>query len=129
MRYVYNGDDGKGLLSLTVRDDQDPETGYDFPMIVFGSGNLSGKMKGYLYKDSNEMVMSYEASSGAMREIRLGEDGVFITPYDLEAIAFTTGGFSVQYSGETYDWTWTKDVNGKITQLEIDNRTIPVTWA
>lgn len=128
MRYVYDGVDTKGILKLTIRDDNDAETGYDFPMMIWGAGNLAGRMKGYLYKDSDEMVMSYENAAGEMREIRLGEDGVTITPFSLEGIAFNSGGFSVTYSGETMVWTWTKDGTGKITSLTNEDGTVPVTW-
>jgi hypothetical protein len=125
MRYVYDGPDGLGLSKLQLFFE---DSGSFVPTMVWGAGNLAGRMKGYIYKDTEAMVVAYESSTGEMREIRLGEDGVFITPYDLEEIAFSTGGFSVKYSGQTYDWAWTKDGNGKITQLETEDRTIPVTW-
>lgn len=48
---------------------------------------------------------------------------------DLTALVINSTGFSATYSGVPYTWTWTKDGNGRITQLESDGRTIPVTWS
>jgi hypothetical protein len=123
MQFVYHED-----IKLKIFHEIDPETGYANPKIVLGAGNQSGKMKGYIYKDSDELVIAYETSAGEMREIRLGENGIFITPYDLESIVFSSAGFAVKYSGETYNWTWAKDGTGKITSLTNEDGTVPVTW-
>jgi len=129
MRYVYDGPDGLGVSKLQLFF----EPGGSFvPTMVWGQGVGStidpDRGKGFIYKDPTGMVVSYKSATGEMREIRLDDDGVFITPYDLEEIAFGSTGFSVKYSGQTYEWAWTKDGSGKITQLEIEDRTIPVTW-
>jgi len=124
MVYVYDE-----LVKLKFYHDIDPETGYANPMMIFGAGDLNGRSKGYMYKDADELVLSFENSVGEMREIRMGEDGIIITPYELQAITFSATGFAATYSGTTYDWTWTKDGTGKITELQHDGNTIPVTWA
>lgn len=123
LQYIYTE-----LVKLRLYHEIDADTGNAVPKMVWGAGNPAGRQKGYLYKDSTGMVVSYENASGVMREIRLDEDGVFITPYDLEGIAFGSNGFEVVYSGCTFEYTWTKDGYGKITQLQTDGRTIPVTW-
>lgn len=94
----------------------------------FGSTTYPERGKAFIYKGTDGLTIEYFNAAGETREIRLDEDGVFITPYDLESISFSSTGFSVTYSGETYVWTWTKDGAGKITSLQIDGRTIPVTW-
>ena len=123
LQYLYTE-----LVKLKLFHEIDENTGYANPKIVLGAGNAAGRQKGYLYKDGDELVLSYENASGAMREIRLGENGIYITPYNLEGISFGANGFSVDYSGETFDYTWSKDGAGKITSLQIDGQTIPVTW-
>jgi hypothetical protein len=75
MQYAYTE-----TTKMKLYNELDPVTGYTLPKISFGAGSLSGKMKGYIYKDSNEFILSYENIDGEMREIRLGEDGITMNP-------------------------------------------------
>lgn len=86
--------------------------------------------KTYIYKSAfGYEINYYDSQDGTLRQIKLSDDGVFITPYDLEQLDFYSTGFSAKYSGITYAWTWTKDGSGKITSLTTDdNVSIPVTW-
>jgi hypothetical protein len=102
------------------------------PRIILGAGHENPtypeRGKFFIDKDTDGGVLEYITSSGESRVIKLGEAGISITPYALEAISFNSGGFSVTYSGETMVWTWTKDGTGKITSLTNEDGTVPVTW-
>ncbi len=55
--------------------------------------------------------------------------GGIADPNNLESIDFYANGFSATYDGNTVSYTWTKDIDGKITSLITeDNVVIPVTW-
>lgn len=95
-RFVYNGEDGLGLVALKIYHKPDPETGYSYPLMEFGAGNPLGRQKGFLYKDTDEFAMTYtKASDGTETGMSIIDDGpqnvngvgvkamrnTFITPY------------------------------------------------
>jgi len=135
MRFVYNGPDGIGFVKLSIFHRYDEVTGYYNPLIKLGAGSGVGdNATATIEKKTDGLYLTYTATGAGERDageevsVALTDDGVFITPYDLEEIDFSASGFDVTYSGESYAWTWTKDGAGKITQLQIDGRSIPVTW-
>jgi len=48
----------------------------------------------------------------------------------LSKLSFHSNGFTAEYSGTNVGYRWTKDGDGKITQLENINSSevVPVTW-
>lgn len=117
---------------MELRFDLDAETGYYIPKLVLGAGDgvLENSAKAYIYKGTTGLELDYyKSNTGDLRQIKLSDDGVFITPYDLESIDFYDNGFSAVYGGQTIAFTWTTDANGVITELTTEDLdTIPVTW-
>jgi len=135
MRFVYNGPNGVGLLKLAIFHRWNADTKTFNPVIRLGAGTGVGNNGTCeIEKKTDGLYMTYIATgSGALsagKEVLLAltDNGVIISPFQLEAIAFNSGGFSVTYSGETMVWTWTKDGAGKITSLTNEDGTVPVTW-
>jgi hypothetical protein len=124
---VYEYDE---LIKLKISF-EDVEGTY-IPRIELGAGDgyrpLSAK--GVIYKGTTGLELNYYKSGNeALRQIKLSDDGVFITPYSLDSIDFYDNGFTAVYSGEPISFTWTKNGSGLITSLITeDNVTIPVTW-
>jgi hypothetical protein len=103
------------------------------PVDILGAGSNSEQPtwgKCYIYKSNYGFEISYYSSvDGSLRQIKLNDDGVFITPYDLESIDFYNNGFTTVYSGESIAFNFTKDTSGRITELVTeDNVTIPINW-
>jgi hypothetical protein len=106
-------------------------TGYYMPVIELGAGTGTDDYgKGFIYKGPTGLYIDYYGSTdGSIRRIILGDDGVFITPYELESIVMYSNGFSVVYSGEAISYSWTLNGSGVITALTTDDQEIiPVTW-
>jgi hypothetical protein len=109
----------------------EPESGNYIPMIELGAGTgTDNNGKGYIYKGTSGLYIDYySATDGSLRRILLNDDGVVLTPYELESLDFYDNGFVAAYSGESVTMTWTKDGSGRITSLITeDSVTIPVTW-
>lgn len=100
------------------------------PVFTLGAGTgIGDNAKGFIYKGLDGLYIDYQSTSGELRRIMLGDEGITITPYDLESIDIFNNGFSAQYNGTPVAMTWTLDANGRITSLiTTDNVTIPVTW-
>lgn len=102
------------------------------PKITLGLGDgvTSNSAKAEIYKGQTGLEINYyRSNTGELRQIKLADDGIFITPYDLEQLDFYNNGFTAKYSGETILWNYEVDGNGRITELITeDNDTIPVNW-
>lgn len=112
---------------------QPDESGTMNPRIVLGSGAGYGdpnKGKGFIYKDVDGILIEYVKQNGEKVSLRLGENGLIMTPYGLQRLDIYTDGFSANYSGYSLAYRWTKDTEGKITSLIDINtgQTIPVNW-
>lgn len=108
----------------------DESTGFYMPKITLGVGNGNGdNAKGFIYKGTTGLCFDYYSNNGELRRIMLGDEGITISPYDLESIDMFNNGFSAEYNDTPVAMTWTLDANGRITSLITnDNVTIPVTW-
>lgn len=101
------------------------------PVDIYGEGTgADNRGKGIVRKAVDGLELEYITENGQSRMIKLGEDGIIMTPYDLEQLAFFNNGFIAQYSGETVARTWTKDSSGRIIKLTDPNTgaTVPVSW-
>lgn len=125
MIYVYN-EQIKAEFGFENTD------GVYVPKITLGLGDgvTSNSAKAEIYKGQTGLEINYyRSNTGELRQIKLTDDGIFITPYDLEQLDFYNNGFTAKYSGETILWNYEVDGNGRITELITeDNDTIPVNW-
>lgn len=109
----------------------DLESGHYVPKLSLGVGTgVMDNGKAFIYKGVTGLYLDYHRSTdGALRRIILNDDGLVLSPYELQNIDFYTNGFTAKYSGEIFSYAWTKDGEGKITALTTeDNVEIPVTW-
>ncbi len=125
MIYVYN-EQIKAEFGFENTD------GVYVPKITLGLGDgvTSNSAKAEIYKGQTGLEINYyRSNTGELRQIKLADDGIFITPYDLEQLDFYNNGFTAKYSGETILWNYEVDGNGRITELITeDDDTIPVNW-
>lgn len=126
MVYVYT------LLTKLEVNFEMGDSGYMEPKIILGAGagvpGFPEYGKGYIYKETDGLLLRYIKTDGTYLDIKLGENGISI-PNNLESIDFYDNGFSATYDGNAVSYTWTKDAEGKITSLTTeDNVVIPVTW-
>ena len=102
------------------------------PEIQLGQGSGVGdNEKAYIRKVEGGIALQYYADAahgGELRQIELTDEGVFITPWDLEDIQFYLDGFSTTYSGQIFRWLWEKDGDGRITKLTNDKGDVIVGW-
>lgn len=100
------------------------------PVFTLGAGTgIGDNAKGFIYKGLDGMYLDYYSTAGELRRITLGDEGITISPYDLESIDIYNNGFSAKYNGTPVAMTWTLDGSGRITKLTTaDNVEIPVTW-
>lgn len=105
------------------------------PKIVLGAGvgneAYPNRGKGFVYKDTNGLLLKYITSDGVEYSIELGENGIIQNGTGLlSALDFYANGFTAEYGETSTGYRWTKDLDGRITELE-DIHTgeiIPVTW-
>lgn len=103
--------------------------GVQTPVDVYGVGNgLGDNGKGYIKKTVEGLVIEYRSSTGKLRQIKLTDSGVYVTPSALQSLQFYSNGFKAQYEGQLIAYTWTKDSEGRITRLSNTDGIIPVTW-
>lgn len=103
------------------------------PVDILGAGSnpeFPDRGKCYIYKGNYGFEINYYSSiDGSLRQLKLNDDGVFITPYDLKSIDFYDNGFAVSYSDESISFNWNKDSYGRINELITeDSVVIPVVW-
>ena len=121
----------KSDIKSTYSFELDPSgSGTYIPVINLGIGSgTADNGKGKIYKGISGLYLEYRHSStGELRQVLLNDDGIYLTPYELESLDFYNNGFSAEYSGDSISYTWTLDGEGKITTLTHDGVTIPVTW-
>ena len=126
---IYDYDE---TVKLSFSFVMDTESGHYMPKIILGAGDgvTDNSAKAVIFKGQTGLEINYyKSGTGELRQIKLGDDGVFITPYELESLNFYDNGFSAVYSGNSISYTWEKDLSGKITKLITeDNVEIPVNW-
>ena len=100
------------------------------PVFTLGAGTgIGDNAKGFIYKGLDGLYLDYYSTAGELRRIMLGDEGITISPYDLESIDIYNNGFSAKYNGTPIAMTWTLDASGRITKLTtVDSVDIPVTW-
>ena len=142
---LYWKDSDKTMVTLDITDYPVMVYVYEEPTIfqisftignsvemIFGQGDgvLSNSSKAFITKTATGLEINYyRSNTGELRQIKLADDGIFITPYDLEQLDFYNNGFTAKYSGETILWNYETDGSGRITELITeDNDTIPVNW-
>lgn len=110
---------------------QPDESGTMTPMLILGAGSGTGdNAKGFIYKDVDGLLLRYINTNGQKVELRLGEDGLILTPYELKGLNLYSNGFSANYGGQTMTYRWTKDSEGriiKLTNVETGDE-IPINW-
>lgn len=126
MVYVYD------LMTKLQMDFERDDSGTMVPKVILGAGagvpGFPEYGKGYIYKETDGLLLRYIKTDGTYLDIKLGENGISI-PNNLESIDFYDNGFSATYDGNAVSYTWTKDAEGKITSLTTeDSVVIPVTW-
>ena len=130
--YVYDYDE---VYKLRIFYELDSETGYYNPKMDWGTGaGVEGypeRGKGFIEKDADGFKLSYINEAGTEYSIVLGETGILMGGYQgLSKLDFYSNGFKATYGGYVLGYRWTKDINGKITQLEdiYTSDIVDVTW-
>lgn len=126
MVYVYD------LTTKLEMNFEEDDNGVMVPKIILGAGaGVVGHPeygKGYIYKETDGLLLRYIKANGSVLDIKLGEDGL-VFPNNLESVDFYSNGFSATYDGNEVAYTWTKDFEGKITSLTAaDSTVIAITW-
>ena len=105
------------------------------PKIELGAGGAvpgyPDRGKGYIYKDTDGLLLKYLRSNGTEILLRLGEDGLVGSSSPLVDIDLYNDGMFTEYGdGTIYEWTFTKDGEGKITSIynEDTDVTTDITW-
>jgi phage minor structural protein len=128
---VYQYDE---LVKMKMSFERDTDTLEYSPKITLGAG--TGNMtypdrgKGFIYKDTEGLLLKYIKADGTEVFLKLGEDGNLQSHDMLSALDFYSNGFTATYGGSEVGYRWTKDVQGRITQLEniYTSEVVPVTW-
>ncbi|MFI3115566.1 MAG: prophage endopeptidase tail family protein [Clostridia bacterium] len=124
--YIYN-ENVKMEYTFCI----DPDSGEYVPSITLGAGTGNGsKSKGYIRKLTDGVYIDYYTSdTGELRRIALTDNGVIITPLELESISFDDSGFDAKYTGSEISYLWEKDAQGRITELRtLTGEKIPINW-
>ena len=104
------------------------------PYIILGGGIGStldpDRGKAFIHKDIEGLLITYKKADGTDVYLRLGEDGISLSHDVLSALNFYSNGFIAEYGETQVGYRWTKDVQGRITQLEniYTSEVVPVTW-
>ncbi len=104
------------------------------PYIILGGGIGStldpDRGKAFIHKDTEGLLITYKKADGTDVYLRLGEDGISLSHDVLSALNFYSNGFIAKYGETQVGYRWTKDVQGRITQLEniYTSEVVPVTW-
>jgi len=127
--YVYD-------LMTKLQMDFEPDDSLTMvPKIILGAGaGVVGHPnygKGYIYKETDGLLLRYIKADGSLVQIKLGESGLEGTSSQLVDIDLYNDGMFTEYAdGTIYEWTFTKDIDGKIVEI-INNTTsvsTTVTW-
>jgi hypothetical protein len=104
------------------------------PFIVLGEGignpTYPDRGKAFIHKDTEGLLLKYIRSDGEEVYLKLGENGTSLSHDVLSALNFYSNGFIAEYGETQVGYRWTKDVQGRITQLEniYTSEVVPVTW-
>jgi len=104
------------------------------PYIILGEGIGStldpNRGKAFIHKDTEGLLITYKKADGTDVYLRLGENGISLSHDVLSALNFYSNGFIAKYGETQVGYRWTKDVQGRITQLEniYASEVVPVTW-
>lgn len=106
---------------------------YDVKVILgagYGNKTFPDRGKAFIYKDVDGLLLKFIKANGDEVFYRLGEDGNTQSNEILTALSFYTNGFIATYGGTQVGYRWTKDTEGRITQLEniYTSEVVPVTW-
>ena len=74
MQYIYSE-----YVTLSMNFRTDPSTGFIYPITSYGAGyggTDPDRGKGFVFKDSDEMVIMFKKLNGDFNSVRLGEDGI-----------------------------------------------------
>lgn len=129
---VYQYDE---VVKMKMFYELDGETGYYVPRMAWGAGagvvGYPERGKGFIEKDGDGFKLSYLNEAGTEYSIILGETGILMGGYQgLSDLDFYSNGFKATYGGYVLGYRWTKDGDGKITQLEdiYTEDVVNVTW-
>lgn len=113
--YQYDIENRK---KLTIGFEIDPQTGNAIPRMTWGAGDQNDYAKGYILKDETGLRFRYQKASGDWVELALGENGIEGTNAALTSLDIYSDGMISEYDdGTVYDWSWTKDGSGRITEI------------
>jgi hypothetical protein len=124
-------------VKLQIFHRYDSETGYYNPLFRLGAGNGVGdNATAEIEKKSDGLYLTYTAtgagsvSAGETVSLVLGDDGAIINglTYLLDALNIATNSFQATYGEVNYNATLTKDLDGRITQINTGEKVIPITY-
>lgn len=116
---------------LGINFEIDQQTGYAVPKMTWGVGDENGRTKAYIVKDQTGLRLQYEATNGKTYELCLGENGIEGTNAALTSLDIYSDGMISEYDdGTEYDWSFTKDGNGRITEItnNTTEKSATITW-
>lgn len=128
---IYQYDE---LAKLYISFERDEDTFEYVPKIAMGVGigniNYPDRGKAFIYKDTEGLVLKYIKANGQEVFLNLSEYGVFQSHETLSSLTFYNDGFLAEYGGTQVGYRWTKDSQGRITQLEniYTSEIVPVKW-
>jgi hypothetical protein len=128
MVYQYDIENRKKLVA---KFEVDPQSGDAIPVMIWGAGDQNDRAKGYIVKDQTGFRLRYQKASGDWVELCLGENGIEGTNAALTSLDIYSDGMISEYDdGTVYDWSWVKDVNGRITEItnNTTEKTATITW-
>lgn len=107
--------------------------GDQIPIITLGAGDgvLDKSAKGEIFKSPSGLEINYyRSNTGALRQIKLADNGIFINGliYELTALNISSNSFQATYGSVIYDAHFTKDTGGRITSISCGGNTIPITY-
>ena len=126
--YVY---EELSKLKVFFKDDN----GVYIPQLELGAGGgvpgYPDRGKGFIYKDSEGLLLKFIKNNGQEIILRLGEDGLQGSSSPLVDVSLYDDGMFTEYDdGTIYEWAFTKDGAGKITEIynEDTDITTSITW-
>jgi hypothetical protein len=129
MVYQYNE-----LVKAAITFELNPSTSeYEVRLILgagFGNVTYPDRGKAFIEKDTDGLILRYIKADGTEVFHRLGEDGNILSHEALSSLRFYSNGFIAEYGDTSVGYRWTKDGEGRITQLEniYTSEVIPVSW-
>lgn len=128
---IYKYDE---LVKAKFTFELNPSSGeYEVKIVLgagFGSEAYPNRGKAFIEKDPEGLLLRYIKADGTEVFHRLGEDGNIQSHDVLSSLTFYSNGFIAEYGGTQVGYRWTKDSQGRITQLEniYTSEIVPVKW-